>query len=246
MSKKLLISLIAPVLATAAFAVIPAASQAAEPHYYLNGTGASSELKPGKKQPTVTWGTLTLKSAIGTTTCHNIDSGYSENPTTPKGAAGIDVGEDFQPFFECKAPGCPGEIKVFGRADGNGIPAILGGTGKLLGTFPLSINGGKAVWKSHLVRSTNPETGEANIRDVTEGIEIEIICEAPPGTVVLAAMFSGTNQPETVNGQSAGKPSYGEFAAGSGELISPEFGPGTTSGRDKVMGYEEQEVVDTN
>jgi hypothetical protein len=96
------------------------------------------------------------------------------------------------------------------------------------------------------VRSINPETGEANIRDVTEGIEIEIICEAPPGTVVLAVMFSGTVQPETVNGQSGGKPSGGEFGAGSGELISPEFGPETFGGRDKVMGYEEQEVVDTN
>jgi hypothetical protein len=154
--------------------------------------------------------------------------------------------ESFQPYFECKAPGCPGGIKYLYRADGNGVSVVFGGTGKLLGSFPLSVNGGLAVWHSHLIRSTNPETGEPQIRDVVEGIEIEIICEAPVGTIVFDAMFSGTVQPATMNGTSAGKPSYGAFGEGSGELVSPVLGPETLAGQDKTMGYEEQEVVDTN
>ena len=54
MSKKLLIGL-APVLATAAFVVMPAVAQAL-PHYYVDGTKAAE----GKLFPDLSWGTLTL------------------------------------------------------------------------------------------------------------------------------------------------------------------------------------------
>jgi actin-related protein len=102
-------------------------------------------------------------------------------------------------------------------------------------------------WPSLLIRSTKvsePEAGTPDIRDVAEGIVIHLICEAPPGTVVVNTRFSGSTEPEMVPGTSAGKPSFSEFGAGSGHLESTD-GPGETIGKDKMMGYEEEEVITT-
>lgn len=107
MGKKLIISL-APVLATAAFVVMPAAAQAAPHHWFVNGTEAAQ----GEKVPTVTWGTLALESAAGKVECKNVIGGYAENPTG--GGAGKDAVQNFAPY-ECTST-CPVEIKITAEA----------------------------------------------------------------------------------------------------------------------------------
>src|SRR5271166_1875401 len=116
MSKKLLIGAV-PFLVTAAFAALPMAAQAAEPHWKANNV----VIKEAKRVPTVTWGTLELKSALGIVKCHNVDAGWVENPKG--GGAGLGATENFIPyFFPCEAPGCPGEIKVIGEGLSTTVP----------------------------------------------------------------------------------------------------------------------------
>jgi hypothetical protein len=196
------------------------------PHWYVNG----KLLAEGKKVAVVTWGTLELKSAVGPVTCHSSGGSYVENPNG--GGNGVDLVESFRPFFECKDPGCPPPfvIKV--------VPS--GGISTGINTFPGS------GWPSTLFRTTKTVEGEETpiIRDRTEDIVISIICESPEHKVELELPFSGANEPEEVNGTAASKPSLSEFGAGSGHLESID-GPGETIGKDKMMGYEEEEVITT-
>jgi len=114
MSKKLFISL-APVLAVAAFVVMPASALAA-PHW----TSGGAVIKEGKVVPTIGWGTLSLESAAGTITCLNSSIGFVENPVG--GGAGKDATETFNPI-KCSAPSCPAEIEV--KAEGLPWPSEL-------------------------------------------------------------------------------------------------------------------------
>jgi hypothetical protein len=86
MSKKLFISL-APLLALAAFAVLPAASQATTPHNFANGAilpesnGNAAEAEEGAPY-VIGWGTLSLKGETGLAKgsglqCHNVVGGKS-------------------------------------------------------------------------------------------------------------------------------------------------------------------------
>ena len=103
MSKKLIISL-APLLATAAFVVMPAVAQAAPHHWYKNNV-----LVPeGEKVFTVSWGTLALESAAGKVECKNVIGGYSENPIG--GGAGVDAIQSFN-AYEC-VDSCPVVFEV--------------------------------------------------------------------------------------------------------------------------------------
>jgi hypothetical protein len=225
MSKKLFIGVV-PLLVAAAFAVAPVAAQAAGPHWTCN----KSECAKGKRIPTVTWGTLELKSALGIVKCHNVDAGWIENPTS--GNPGIDATENFIPyFFPCEAPGCPGEIKVIGE----GLSTTVAGT-----TFLAP----ESWWPSEL------EVVEGVIRDKagltatspTKNVKVRIQCNIGTEDVVNT-VYEGENFPQQVNGTSAAKPAFGEFGAGSGGLVSKEFGGSETIGKDKIMGYEEQEVL---
>ena len=58
-------------------------------------------------------------------------------------------------------------------------------------------------------------------------------------------VFIGNNDPATHNGTSGFKPSFVEYTSGTGEeeLVSPEFGPGTTEGKVKFDGWETSEVI---
>ena len=88
-------------------------------------------------------------------------------------------------------------------------------------------------WPSEL---EEPEAGV--VRDKFTGVKIRIRCHA--GEInFLNVVFEGENKPLSKNGTSATKPSFQEFGPGSGELLS-EVGPGKTSGKAKVQGYETQ------
>lgn len=229
MSKKLFIGAV-PLLVTAAFAVLPMAAQAAEPQWKSNG----ALLKEGVRKPTVTWGTLELKSALGIVKCHNVDAGWIENP---KGAVagekpGIGATENFIPFFfPCEAPGCPGEIKVIGE----GLSTTVPGTSFLA---PESWWPTELEREGEIIRAKSGETKTSPAKKVLVRIQCNIGTEDVVNTV-----YEGTNFPEQKNGASAAKPAFAEFGPGSGGLVSKEFGGSETIGKDKVMGYEEQEVL---
>jgi len=94
MSKKLLISIV-PLLATAAFVVMPAAAQAG-PEYYVNG----AHLKVGEIKPTLSYGTLTLAvPGHPSVSCQNAALGYIENTLVsvgpPEVTQGIDETDNF-------------------------------------------------------------------------------------------------------------------------------------------------------
>lgn len=88
MSKKIYAVLL-PLLAVAAFGSMAGAAQAAEPHWYSNGTKLKFE-KEGElfKTPVVSWGSLKLKDGTITITCKVLDEGNIWN--TVEGSPGHD------------------------------------------------------------------------------------------------------------------------------------------------------------
>jgi len=105
MSKKVLISL-APLFATIAFAVLPAAAQAS-PHWFKSNV----ELAAAEELPLVGWGTLTLTAhEIGTIECQNVAGGDVQNTALAPSGVGIAEIEQFVPY-DCTGI-CPEVWKV--------------------------------------------------------------------------------------------------------------------------------------
>jgi len=116
MSKKLLIGL-APMLATAAFVVMPAVAQAT-PHYYVSGVKAAE----GKTFPSLAWGTLTLANsnpAIQPLSCENAVIGDYINPTG--GGAGEGETDNFA-TIDCADKECPEESGVELQVHSEALP----------------------------------------------------------------------------------------------------------------------------
>jgi len=116
MSKKLLIGL-APMLATAAFVVMPTVAQAA-PHYYVAKVIAPA----GKTFPSIAWGTLTLANsnpAIQPLSCENAIIGDYTNPTG--GGAGEGETDNFA-TIDCADIECPEESGVELQVHSEALP----------------------------------------------------------------------------------------------------------------------------
>jgi len=230
MSKKLLMGL-APVLAAAAFAAMPAAAQAActPPacaHVYKNGV-ISSE---GKKLRLIGWGTLKLKNAtLGEVECHTVGGGYTENPV----GGGIATGKtQAASDYECVSPSC----------------LALGGKG-------IAVTVVKLPWTEEL---TEPKAGvfrikvgfkgpEKNKKPTGEGfIDFKVNCEG-----VTTPEFFGEQRPLVLNnGIAIGSgPTEGQLEP---EKVNPEspdleselVGTGETEGRVKVEGYAGEELIE--
>jgi hypothetical protein len=222
---------LAPLLAIAATAVIPAAAPAEGTHYYRNGI----QIGAGKKVTLVSWGTLSFTSAEGTVTCKTAVGGYVENPTG--GGAGIGVTQNFAPY-ECAAAECPAEARVEGIINNgkneNGSSGWYGQLVEQSGASRLETTGvGLEVgcW-------TAPPSGTGNVSAEERG--------TPVGTSISTPVpFCGTWTPKIKTGLSAGKPTKTEFGAGSGELVSPELGGLTVAGTLQTLGYAEQELIAT-
>jgi hypothetical protein len=227
MKKKFLLGL-APLLITASFAVVPAASQAA-PHVYKNGIIGA----PGKKVREISWGTLKLKNAtLGEVICHNLFAGFAENPVG-EGAA-IGKVQAFAPY-ECESPSC----------------IALGGKG-------IQVTAGKMPWVAEAIEPKpgvfRQKTGHKSLtpgkkpNEVTEPafVDFNVNCEG-----VTTPEFFGENRSLVLNnGISIG--------AGPGELelqpakVNPEspdleselVGNGETEGTVKVEGYGAEELIE--
>lgn len=223
MSKKLY-GLLVPVLAVAAFASMPATSQAAF-HFYkcehfaaathnrkdIGCTEATAtgnfELKrlpfTGAFLQVVTWGSLTFTintMPINTViTCKVIDAGNVWNP------AGEGSGKDNVEVFvnyECKSTQCA----------------------------TVSLTAEKLPYETEL---------GAGPVDKIKGVQVKSNCA---GAEVI---FTGELTPNVVNGTSQQVPTELEFTAGTGVLAGPA-GSGLTAkveGKDRVEGFEDGEGV---
>jgi hypothetical protein len=269
MNKKLLISLV-PLLATAAFAVMPAAAQATTckeahdqstpgspvnatetcPHWFRNGQGPGTRIAAEEPVDVVLSGTLTLKTLTGGSgevTCHNVVGATDENPGTgPKGPPGTDVTESFDPY-NCTSTSCsasnPGGPRTYisVRAE----PSSLGRAGNL-------------GWPSHLVQegfAGSPP--DPLVRDESELVKVNVICHIDAVTHFTEheEVSEGSNKPEC-SGPPPMRPSEHmnaslsppelQFNAGSGTLHGPPGETGRTSKTEnelKAIGSAGQEVI---
>jgi hypothetical protein len=217
-NKKLLASL-APLLATAAFVAVPAAAQAACtppacPHVYTNG----ARLPEGEKLPLFGWGTLKLmNSTLGESECHNVGAGTVENPIG--GGAAVGKSKAWS-AYECISAAC----------------TALGGKA-------FTITPENLPWLEELIE---PQIGVFRTKIGKKGKEAESVLVKTNCEGKLSEQFFGEQTPKILNNGSAigSKPGESEFdQPGSGELESTFFGKGKTTGKVKVEGYEEEELI---
>jgi hypothetical protein len=253
MNRRFLIGL-APLLAIAAFAVVPVAAQAATQHWYKNG--AIVQEGPEGNTPVVTFGgkiNLSQTSAIGEINCKGVGGGTIENPAG--GGAGIGRSNSAT-FYECKAPQCEAAVVEKFGAEGRG-------TATTQNTPSSTKEPAFPGWSNVLEEST--VAGVTSVREKIGEPFVTFKTPSPPGmiratvnceiaatkTVIISAVFEGELKPEigaakagNLNGTSAGKPSTARFAAAStGALHSEVGGEGTNTGSVKYLGYEEQELI---
>ncbi len=244
MSKKLFIGF-APLLAVAAFAVMPVAAQAAagEGHWLSGG----SLLKEGVKTPVVTWGgttNLSQTSAIGEINCRGVGGGTAENPKG--GTAGVGTTWESS-FFECKSVGCE-EAAVK-----DGIPlqsyAItnagdFGWANKITGTSP-EFN--ETIGEPFTEFTTYPAPTKTHPHEIVALVTCETAYGFEPHIVGVEATFQGELKPKIGpghNGTSAAAPSTVEFAgASTGALHSSVGGEGTNSGKVKYEAYNTNSLL---
>ena len=99
----------------------------------------------------------------------------------------------------------------------------------------------KLPWPTELIEVAGVERAQVK----TSSARLKCVNAGPPEEVLLDAVVSGNDDPATHNGTSAVKPSFVQYTVGTGEeeVVSPEFGKGTTEGKVKIKGYEESEVI---
>jgi hypothetical protein len=219
MNKRLLISL-TPLIVTGAFALMPAASQAACtppacPHVYVN----KGLVEAGVKVQYIEWGNFKLKNGtLGEVDCQSVFAGYSENPVSPAGGQAIGKVQAFYPY-NCRDIGCKvvnGEVVV--------IPE-------------------KLPWKGELIEPVAKEfrqkTGEKG--EGPQSIYFKVEC-----TGISLPQFFGENNPLILNNGSTigSKPGELHIDKTAGELESKQVGNGFLEGNVKVMGYEEEEQIE--
>jgi len=245
MNKKLLS--LAPLLAIAAFAVMPAVSQAAVGHWFKQ----HSEIAPGNPEgdenspgvDIVAWQTLTLTSSVGTATCENAFLGDVYNPSSPVGAAGKATVDAFS-VVDCVAPACEGaavgsklELKPEGLTGFKGVPTEFNEwEAELIGAGPeFRLRVGNK--KKTTAEGGTPTENEEAAKRIQFGLECAVA-----GIVIK---FHGELTPLLKTGTAQGTaPSKVNFDAGSGALES-SAGTATTSGELKAFGYEDGAIIGT-
>jgi hypothetical protein len=234
MSKKLFTGL-APLVAIAAFAVMPVAAQAV-PHYLKNAKPLTAGA-PGT--PTIGWSTaLTLSSPAGIVSCQNAVGGEVSNPAG--GGAGVGATLQFatwnckQSSGECKSVPGVVETRVVGTSLVGEKAVLLGAAGT---GWPSELEEPEAG----LIRNNTKTGSAAGAGKPVTGVKFECYVG---GAFAGEIVFYGSSTPKNVNGTSAAHPSKAEFGPGSGELEALGGAvKGTTTGKVKFLGYEEQELI---
>jgi hypothetical protein len=254
MFKKIFIGL-APLLAIAAFAVMPAAAQAVTQHWYVSGTKATE----GEQIPVVWFGNeinLGQTSGFGEVNCRTIGGGTIENPVG--GGAGVGSMNALT-FYECKGEQC--EKAIFEKTGVLGVEFVEAKN------IPASINGhperNTVPWRMLLEEST--VAGVTSVRLKIGETFIGFKKPSPPGMIRVAdscdippeieggspTEFEGELQPEigvaktgNLNGTSATAPSQAKFnGASTNELHSSSVSSATYLGNLKYLGYFHQELI---
>jgi hypothetical protein len=220
MKKKLGITFV-PLLAVAAFAVMPAAAQATTPHWTVDGV-----YQTGVSTPANWWGELSLIGVKGgvpgsSITCDTGGIVTIENPLS--GTAGI--GET--------------EVAMFWRWG-------AGSTCESTSMCPAGSEStitmkyyGEPNWAHELIQAGTL------IRDSIKGMKLRVNC-VNAGKVVSTVPFVGETKPICRHGTSALHPGFLEFDAGSGEL-EVEGSAGTVTarieGEVKILGWHASELI---
>ena len=242
--KKMLWSL-APLIVATALAVAPAIAQAATPHWYSNG-GITGE---GVKVPYVAWHRLALTTSNGGSPeeCSNAVAGYVENPVG--GGSGREEIQAWTAYdctsAECEAAGGKLGIifeneKVPGQADKLEWPGEL--TEAVAGTIRLSATNIRQYFHCEFVAlDPSEKAGTGPFEGLEERSAVEY---NGPGSEICTSASPGSWSPKITNGSADNKPSRIEFSAGAGgELECGSGGKGITTGKLKLMGFEESELL---
>jgi hypothetical protein len=255
MPKKLFIGLV-PLLAIAAFAVMPVVAQAETQHWYRSGV----KLQEGVVVPVVMFGgkiNLAQQSAFGELNCRTVAGGTIENPVG--GGAGVGRTNSMT-FYECKAPLCEEEVRIKTGLEGRGRQTTQNNPAAT--QEPAFPGWSDALEESEVggVSSVREKIGEPFETFKTPsppGMMRETqICEISSAGafekhVVLNVISEGELKPEigvaksgNLNGTGAAKPSSVNFSgASTGTMQSNNAGPATYTGSLKYLGYNEQELI---
>jgi len=187
MSKKLIGFV--PLVAIVAAMMVPAGAQALTPHWYKEG----APLGAGVKEPTYTYGDLTLKGAAELS-CHNAIGGYIENPgggNAGNTEPGVAATEAFATYKCTENYSCGG---LEGGAGPNDLPWT--------GILKEVVEGGKKLVRAfgtfnpkYTAEAEKPAPGETNVT---------IGCQVPPEDHVSGTKFVAGKQGELAEG--TGKP----------------------------------------
>jgi hypothetical protein len=223
---------LAPLLAIVAFAVMPAAAQAA-PHFYKNHVGLPAESGgPGAEGLDImAWGKLVLETkTIGTITCQNEFGGDAYNPEGPEGAAPGEGKVDAYAVYDCTNEDC--EVALKSKMEI--VPEGLNKFGE---------------WETKLIE---PEAGVIRLKSGNQipesPTQIKFLIACPPaGLGEIKTPSRGELTPKLKNGTLIGSaPSKIEFGVGSGELELAGVKEGKVNGSLKAMGYSEGEIITTS
>jgi hypothetical protein len=225
MTKRLLIGL-APLLAGAALASLPAAAQATEPCWTRN-SNLCSTVKESPEVEVYSFGTLTLKGTKGPSfevTCLVSTAGTIKNKVGGKGEGQT---TDFSPGL-CEGTTCSAYTEIL--AESLPWPSLLEET------TPPTIRPKTTGIKVNVLCWASQEAKEKAIEEKGEA-------EKP----LSSATFVGSLQPEYINKPSVHpQASLAEFGVGSGELELEGSG-GTVSARVEghlaTVGYNNEEVI---
>jgi hypothetical protein len=185
------------------------------PHWYKNG----SKLPQGAKTGTIGWGTLTLESSAGSTTCRSAEAANVENTAATGQQETVAL-----TTWECKALGgkCAGSEA---RLSAKSLPWTATALEEGPGLFRQEFSGTELAGECYaggklterLAFKTGPALGE-----------------------------TGTWTPRVQNGTTPTKPSEVVFDSSSGHLYAESEGKaiaGTTKGKLKVVGYADNSPV---
>jgi hypothetical protein len=215
-----------PLLAVAAFALVPATSQAAEFHWYTCKHEATATHKfsdsecqkavvntgnwewvrlpfTSAKTQIITFGKLTLTGSNGLVViCKVLDAGNIWNVTeaTP-GKDNIELFVTYECKSEPESTCAPGGVTVTANT--------------------------KTPWETVLA---------AGPVDKIKGIKFTVTCNG------MEVPFEGELSPKIVNSTET-EPTFAEFTAASGTLTSPTGLTGTIEGKDRVLGFEHGEDI---
>ncbi len=211
------------------------------PHYYRSGT----LIPEGERVPILEWGVLsrTPVPAGSPATCENAGGGFVENPIG--GGAGVGQTTNFS-SYNCAFAGCPpGKVTVEGKEYEK----------------EFTVDAQSLPWPSTLVEEEGIRINSTNVEIVLGCVAHGLSNTSPPGGTELGKpgvqeqfYLAGTTgcvttpekqqKPLAVNGKNTTITSKIEFDAKAGAMSCAGGAvEGKTSGKLKVMGYKESEVI---